>query len=119
MKLLVIFGMLGIWLLSSVAVAQTVISVSLQTGTLAWDAPVASPTSSLPTHYLITCGPTVTRVNAPATAIPVRDFIAGPGSYTCTLQAVNGFGSSASTAIPVFAAGYAPDDVVGIRLEVR
>lgn len=119
MKLLVILGMLGVWLLNSVAVAQTVISVPLQTGTLAWDAPVASSTSSLPTHYLITCGLTVTRVNAPATSIPVRDFIAGPGSYTCTIQAANGFGSSAAAAIPAFAAGYAPNDITGVHLEVR
>lgn len=105
--------------LPSTLFAQTVLSVPLQTGVLAWDAPVASPTNSLPTHYRVTCGAAVTTFPAPATSIPIRDFIAGPGAYTCTLRAENSFGCSPDATVPAFTTGYVPDTPLTLRLEVR
>jgi hypothetical protein len=109
---------LGVLMVQSVS-AQTVLSVPLQTGQLVWDAPVATPTSSLPTGYIISCGASITRLAAPATSIPVRDFIQGPGSYTCTIAAENGFGSSPTVPVPAFVTGYVPDSPLNLRLEVR
>ena len=99
--------------------AQTALSVSLATGTLAWDAPPADAPYLPLTQYVITCGTASTNIPAPATSVPVRTFVPSPGVYDCTIRAENSFGRSAETAIPHFAAGYPPAGPVSIWLEVR
>jgi len=99
--------------------AQTALSVSLATGTLAWDAPPDGAPYLPLTQYVITCGTASTNIPAPATSVPVRTFVPSPGVYDCTIRAENAFGRSAEAPIPSFTAGYPPAEPAAIRLEVR
>ena len=99
--------------------AQTALSVSLATGTLAWDAPPADAPYLPLTQYVITCGSVATVLPAPATSIPLNSFVRTPGVYSCTMRAENAFGRSAETPIPSFTAGYPPAEPAAIRLDVR
>jgi len=102
------------------ASAQTVLSVPLDQARIVWDAPVLAPTTSPVTHYLVTCG-TYTATTPDATPeLLLSVVLTAPGTYTCTVQAVNQYGASVpSDPSPTFSAGYRPGRVPSIRLEVR
>lgn len=112
---------LGLLLLASVVSAQTVIQVPYESAQFLWDAPVSPPPSGSgeTRWYLLNCGGADIRIDAPATSYPVKSAVTTPGSYTCTLKAVNNFGASAPASFPLFEAGYVPASVTNLRIEVR
>lgn len=102
--------------------AQTVLQVPFDKATFSWDPP-PNPLpagTSPPTHYLMNCGGADVRIEAPATSVPAKDVLSGPGNYTCTLKAANQFGvSSAPSNAVTFETGFRPADVNNFRIEVR
>lgn len=108
-------------LVASTGHAQTVLQVPYDAATFSWDAPASPPPAgSGPTEwYLLNCGGADVRIDAPATSVPVRDVLAGPGSYTCSLKAASAFGVSAPSNAVTFESGYRPADIGDFRIEVR
>lgn len=104
--LAVIFA--GILSASIPAHAQTAIAVPFSTATFSWTAPTPDATHSAAVSHLITCGATSLSVDMPSTTALVSAVVPGPGTYNCTVKAVNAFGSTAAVAFPSFQAGYLP-----------
>lgn len=105
----------------ALAQAQTTLKVSLGSAKLAWDAGVPGPNETLATKHVITCGPLTTEVLMPAVTIPVKDVVPGPGTYDCTIYAVNDFDRQVDPdgAFPQFQAGNPPPKATNFRLEVK
>lgn len=103
------------------ALAQTVLQVPYDAAQIVWAAPVDPPPAGVGVTrwYLMNCGAADIRIELPATSVPVKTVAPKPGSYTCTLWAVNNFGKSAPAAVPVFEAGYVPPTPNNVRIEVR
>src|SRR5574337_2033282 len=91
---------------STPAEAQTAIAVPFSTATFSWTAPAPDATHSAAVSHLITCDATSLSVAMPATTALVSAVVPGPGTYNCTVKAVNAFGSTAAVAFPSFQAGY-------------
>jgi hypothetical protein len=108
-------------LLSLPAYAQTVLQVPYDAAQIVWAAPVDPPPAGagVTRWHAMNCGAADIRIDLPATSIKVSAVAPGPGSYTCTLWAVNNFGKSLPTAVPVFEAGYVPPTPANVRIEVR
>lgn len=96
------------------AEAQTPIIVPYATANFLWDAPASGPT---PTHYLLNCGGADVNIPAPATSKPVRDVVAGVGTYTCTLKAANEAGASNAAPFPVFTAVAPPNAPTNLQVQ--
>lgn len=114
--------MLALFLILSVQVfAQTVLQVPFESAVIAWDAPIDPPPNGagVTRWYAINCGGVDVRIDVPATSVPVKMVVSSPGSYSCTLWAVNNFGKSAPTLVPAFEAGYIPATPANLRIEVR
>lgn len=94
--------------LGTSASAQTVIAVPFDTATFQWTVPAPDATHSAATSHLLTCGTASLSVAMPSNTALVKDVVVGPGTYTCTVKAVNAFGSTAEVAFPQFQAGYLP-----------
>lgn len=103
----VIFAGLSVCLAPS-ADAQTVIAVPFDTATFQWSVPPPDATHTDPTSHLLTCGANTLSVPMPTTSALISAVVPGPGTFTCTVAAVNSFGSSAAVAFPEFEAGYPP-----------
>jgi hypothetical protein len=108
-------------LLAKHGYGQTILSVPYDKAVFAWDAPKDPPATGVGVTrwYLLNCGGPDVRVDAPATSIPVKAVVAAPGSYTCTIKAMNNFGPSLTVPFPAFEAGYAPADVGNAHIEIR
>ena len=63
-----------------------------------------------PESHVLTCGSSSVTVPMPATSIPIRDVVPGPGSYTCVIYAQNTGGRQADPDVPfpLFQSGYVP-----------
>ena len=96
------------------AEAQTPIHVPYSTANFLWDAPTSGST---PTYYLLNCGAADVNIPAPATSKPVRDVVAGAGTYTCTLKAGNAGGLSPAAPFPIFTADVAPNAPTGLQVQ--
>lgn len=101
--------------------AQTVLQVPYDSAVIAWASPVDPPPTGagVTRWYAINCGAADIRVDLPATSVPVKTVAPTPGSYSCTLWAVNTFGKSLPVAVPAFDAGYIPATPDNVRIEVR
>ena len=101
--------------------AQTVLQVPYDAAVIAWAAPVDPPPAGVGVTrwHVMNCGAADIRIELPATSVPVKTVAPKPGSYTCTLWAVNNFGKSTPAAVPVFEAGYIPATPDNVRIEVR
>ena len=98
----------AVWYLAPSANAQTVIAVPFDTATFSWSAPGTDATHSAATSHILTCGSSTLSVAMPAITAPVNAVVPGPGTYTCTVAAVNNFGASTPVNFPQFEAGYPP-----------
>lgn len=105
---------------ASQAQAQTVISVPFNSAVFAWDATPADATHSAATKHTVVCGAVQVDVPMPATSIPIRNVIPGPGVYSCSLFASNTFGRQTEPNVPFpqFEAGTTPWPPTNTRLEV-
>lgn len=103
------------------ALAQPVLQVPYDAAQIVWAAPVDPPPTGVGVTrwYVMNCGAADIRIELPATSIKVSAVAPKPGSYTCSLWAVNTFGKSAPAAVPVFEAGYVPPTPNNVRIEVR
>lgn len=110
----------ALWLigLGTSANAQTVIAVPFDTATFQWTIPVPDATHGAATSHLLTCGTASLSVAMPSNTALVKDVVPGPGTYTCTAEAVNEFGSSPQAAFPQFQAGYIPMTPTGTQIIV-
>lgn len=88
--------------------AQTVIAVPFDTATFSWTAPATDATHGPATSHLITCGGNTLSVPMPTTTALISAVVPAPGTYTCTVAAVNTFGTSTPAAFPEFEAGFPP-----------
>lgn len=100
----------ALWLigLGTSANAQTVIAVPFDTATFQWTIPTPDATHSPATSHLLTCGTATLSVAMPSNTALVKDVVVAPGTYTCTVKAVNAFGSTVEVPFPQFQAGYLP-----------
>lgn len=117
----VIATMLVFFGLVSPSIAQLTLQVPYDKANFHWDAPQDPPPAStgVTRWYVINCGGTGIRVDVPATSYPVKDAVPGPGTYTCTIVAVNNFGASAPVNFPTFEAGFIPGSVPNPRIEIQ
>ncbi len=108
-------------LLALPASAQTVLQVPYDAAVIAWAPPIDPPLAGagVTRWYLMNCGASDIRIDLPATSVPVKTVAPKPGNYSCTLWAVNNFGKSLPTTVPVFEAGYLPATPDNVRIEVR
>ena len=113
--------LLGLWLLPSVAMAQTIIKVPSSSAAFYWDVPAPGPNQSPADKHTIVCGSISVDVPMPATSIPVKDVVSAVGVYSCSLFASNSFGRQAEPNVPFpqFEAGLEPASPLNPRLEVR
>ena len=88
--------------------AQTIIAVPFNTATFQWSVPTPDATHTAPTSHLITCGASTLSVPMPTTTALISAVVPAPGTYTCTVEAVNNFGASTPVNFPQFEAGYPP-----------
>ncbi len=97
--------------------AQTPLVVPYDTSIFSWAAPIDPPVAGVGVTrwHVINCGAADKRIDLPATSIPVKSVVQ-PGTYTCTLKAVNNFGPSAAVAFPTFDAGYIPAPPANLRI---
>ena len=118
-RLIVLLGLLC--LIAGPAFAQTVLQVPYDAAQIVWAAPADPPPTGVGVTrwYLMNCGAADLRIELPLTSVPVKTVAPKPGSYTCTLWAVNNFGKSAPAAVPTFEAGYVPATPANVRIEVR
>lgn len=98
----------GILSVSTPAQAQTALAVPFDTATFQWTIPTPDATHSAAVSHVVTCGASTLIVNAPANTALIKNVVAAPGTYTCTVQAQNPFGLSAAVTFPSFDAGYPP-----------
>ena len=107
--------------LASNAHAQTVLQVPYESAVITWDAPIDPPPSGagVTRWYAIACGGAEIRIDLPATSVPVKTVAPSPGSYSCTMWAVNTFGKSTPATVPQFDAGYIPVTPGNVRIEIR
>jgi len=109
-----LIALLALW--GGSASGQT-LAVSHLGAEFAWTIP-AHTAENAPTSHVVTCGAAVVTVPMPANSVPVRNVVAGPGSYTCTLYAQNAAGRQTAPDVPfpVFQSGYTPG--LPIQLQV-
>ena len=108
-------------LAASVASAQTVIQVPYDAAQIVWAPPTDPPPdgAGVTRWHAINCGAEDIRIELPATSVKISAVAPMPGSYTCTLWAVNNFGKSAPAPVPAFEAGHIPATPDNVRIEVR
>lgn len=101
--------------------AQTILKVPLSSAKLAWDAGVPGPGESVATKHVVTCGTVSKDVLMPTTSLAVKDIVPGPGTYNCTIYAVNDFDRQLDPdgSFPSFQAGNPPSKGSNFRLEVK
>lgn len=106
--------------------AQTVLQVPLDSASIKWDpAPPASPPTCTSNcigetrWYIMNCGAADIRIDMPATSVPVKTVAPAPGTYSCTMWAVNNFGRSGPATVPQFESGYIPSTPNNVLIEVR
>ena len=121
MRLHISLGLLIVGLLAISAQAQTVLQVPYDSAQIVWAAPADPPPAGVGVTrwYLMNCGAADIRIELPMTSVPIKTVAPKPGSYTCTLWAVNNFGKSAPATTPTFEAGYIPSTPGNVRIEVR
>lgn len=95
-------------LFPAVSWSQTVIAVPFDTATFQWTAPVTDATHGPATSHTITCGANTLSVPMPTVTALVSAVVPAPGTYTCTVEAVNTFGASTPVSFPQFEAGFPP-----------
>lgn len=112
-------GLLCGWV--ELAQAQTVLQVPYDQAVIAWEPPIDPPPvgAGVTRWHAINCGAADLRIDLPATSIKVSAVAPAPGSYSCTMWAVNNFGKSAPVTVPTFEAGYVPATPSNVRIEVR
>lgn len=100
----------ALWLigLGTSASAQTVIAVPFDTATFQWTIPAPDATHSPAISHIVTCGASNLLVAMPSNTALVKDVVSVPGTYNCTVKAVNDFGATAEVSFPQFQAGYLP-----------
>lgn len=105
----------------AVAQAQSVLKVPLGTAKFAWDAGVPDATHSAATKHVVSCGSVTVDVPMPANSVAVKDLVPGPGTYDCTIYAVNDFDRQVEPdgAFPSFQAGNPPPKPISQRIEVK
>lgn len=116
------FALFTAWLLQAhLGYSQTVLQVPYGKAAFHWDAPQDPPPAGVGVTrwYILNCGGADVRVDVPATSIAIKDVVSGPGSYSCTIKAVNTFGQSEPASFPAFEAGHVPANVENVRIEVR
>lgn len=101
-------GLLSLCLIVS-ASAQTPLLVSHLGAEFHWDLQPFTEENA-PDSHVLTCDGSSVTVQMPATSIPIRDVVPGPGSYTCTLYAQNAAGRQVEpdALFPLFQSGYVP-----------
>ena len=113
---------LALALLLAATPASAQQSIDLNAAQFYWDwTPVAN--GGTPTEFRIKCGPTigtypnVTIVTNPAArSFPVKNAIAGSGTYHCVMTAANQYGESPPTAEVFFVAGVSASSPSNLRL---
>lgn len=108
LKLLVLCAAISVAAFASQAMAQTVIAVPFDTATFQWTIPAPDATHGAATSHLLTCGTASLSVAMPSNTALVKDVVSVPGTYNCTVKAVNDFGATAEVSFPQFQAGYLP-----------
>lgn len=100
---------LAVLLGSIEAPAQTQLLVSHLDAQFQWDLQPYTEENA-PESHVLTCGGVSVIAPMPATSIPVKDVVPGPGQYTCTLYAQNGGGRQVEPDVPfpIFESGYTP-----------
>lgn len=95
------------WVVS--ASAQSPLLVSHLDAQFQWDLQPFT-TENAPESHVLTCGGSSITIPMPATSIPIRDVVTGPGTYTCTLYAQNTVDRQVEPDVPfpVFQSGYTP-----------
>ena len=108
-------------LAASVASAQTVIQVPYDAAQIVWAPPIDPPAdgAGITRWHAINCGAADIRIELPATSVQISTVAPMPGSYACTLLAVNKFGKSSPAPVPPFEAGHVPATPDNTRLEVH
>lgn len=99
-----------LWLCSVAGVsAQTPLPVSHLDAQFQWDLQPYTEENA-PESHVLTCDGSSVTVTMPATSIPIRDVVPGPGSYTCTIYAQNAGGRQVEPDVPfpLFESGYTP-----------
>ncbi|MDH4185529.1 MAG: hypothetical protein OEV08_00910, partial [Nitrospira sp.] len=95
--------------LPAIADAQEILQVPLTSARLSWDIPAPTPERSPARQHVVYCtdGNRVI-VPMPASSVPMRDLVPGPGSYQCFVYAENTFGrqTEPDVAAPFVEVGY-------------
>lgn len=107
-RLLVMCVVIFAWLDRGITHAQTVLAVPYDTALFSWTIPTPDATHSAATSHLITCGTATLSIAMPANTALVKNVVVAPGTYSCTVAAVNAFGSTSAVAFQQFQAGYLP-----------
>lgn len=105
-------------LASRPTMAQTVIAVPFDTAAFQWTIPAPDATHGAATSHLLKCGTASLSVAMPSNTALVKAVVPGPGTYTCTVKAVNAFGATAEVPFTQFQAGYLPLEPTGTQIIV-